>query len=121
MIGLCFLPSGIGNVGKHFPHSRFCTSPLSLPLVGAPLIGHLSDRTVIKWRKKRGGVWVPEDRLRATLSGALFLVPLSVLAFGLTTQFVPGPLGLVINLLCLFVNGVGVRLFLSWTLTQLAV
>ena len=29
--------------------------------------------------------------------------------FGLTTQFLPGKVGLVINLLCLFMNGAGVR------------
>jgi MFS family permease len=79
-----------------------------LYLVGAPLAGRISDKVVIKWRERRGGVWYPEDRLRATMSGALFLVPLSVLCSGLLTQFVDGKIGLILNLMCLFMNGVGV-------------
>jgi hypothetical protein len=80
--------------------------------VGAPLSGRISDRTVVKWRKWRGGKWVPEDRLRATLWGATALVPLSILGSGLLTQFVEGRIGLVLNLVCLFVNGLGVRTFM---------
>ena len=76
-------------------------------LVGAPLAGRLSDRIVVYYRKKRGGEWYPEDRLRATLLGAL-IVPLSVLASGLLTEYVPGTLGLTLNLVCLFMNGFGV-------------
>ena len=64
---------------------------------------------VIKWRAQRGGVWVPEDRLRGAQLGAATLVPLSILASGALTTFVPGRLGLVLNLCCFFVNGVGVR------------
>jgi len=63
--------------------------------------------------KKRGGQWYPEDRLRATLPGALILVPMSILIIGLTTEFVPGKAGLIINLICLFANGVGVDVVLS--------
>lgn len=66
---------------------------------------------MIKWRKRRGGEWVPEDRLRTTLSGALVWVPLSTLTSGLVTAYVDGTPGIVINLVCLFVNGVGVRHF----------
>jgi MFS family permease len=79
-----------------------------LGLVGAPLSGHISDRLVVYYRKKRGGEWYPEDRLRAALPGALILVPLSVLLSGLLTEYVPGTLGLVLNLVCLFMNGLGV-------------
>ena len=77
-------------------------------LVGAYVAGVLSDRKVIEWRERRGGVWVPEDRLRVTLVGALFWVPLSVLFSGLITDNIRGTLGIVLNLICLFVNGVGV-------------
>lgn len=52
---------------------------------------------------------MPEDRLRATLFGALVLVPFSVLISGLATQFIPGALGITINVACLFANGVAVR------------
>lgn len=62
------------------------------------------------YRAKRGGVWYPEDRLRGTLVGAL-LCPLSVLGSGLLTQYVPGKVGLTLNLICLFFNGLGVRIF----------
>ena len=76
--------------------------------VGATIIGRISDRTVIKWRKKRGGVWYPEDRLRAALIPFASIVPLSVLCFGLVNRFVDGRLGLVLSLVCLFFNGAGV-------------
>ncbi|KAJ7714934.1 MFS general substrate transporter [Mycena olivaceomarginata] len=95
IIGACFFPMGLGNI------------------IGAPLAGMLSDRAVIKWRKRRGGVWVPEDRLRATLLGAATFVPLSIVLCGLITHFIPGPLGLALNLFCFFFNGLGVDLVLS--------
>ncbi|KIJ24108.1 hypothetical protein M422DRAFT_39286, partial [Sphaerobolus stellatus SS14] len=94
-VGACFLPAGLGNV------------------IGAPLAGRLADKALIDGRKRRGGEWYPEDRLRATLSGALILVPMSVLIFGLTAQYVEGKAGLVIILLCLLANGIGVDIVLS--------
>lgn len=60
-------------------------------------------------RRRRGGKWVPEDRLIVTLWGAGFLVPLSVLGCGLVTRYVDGKVGLAINLVSLFVNGLGVK------------
>ena len=92
----------------------YLTNFLPLVLVGAPLSGRLSDRIILYYQKKRGGgngEWYPEDRLRAALPGALFLVPLSVLISGLLTEYVPGPLGLGLNLVCLFANGMGVIFF----------
>ena len=80
----------------------------SFGTVGAPLAGRISDYVVVKYRAQRGGVWYPEDRLRTTLIGAGALVPLSVLFSGLLTQFVPHKWGLIANLVCLFVNGLGV-------------
>jgi hypothetical protein len=41
------------------------------------------------------------------------MVPLSVGASGLITTYVGGPIGLSLNLLCLFVNGMGVDFVLS--------
>ena len=76
--------------------------------MGATIIGRISDYTVIKWRKKRKGVWYPEDRLRAALLPFAIIVPLSVLGFGLVNRFVDGTFGLVLSLVCLFFNGVGV-------------
>ncbi|KZV62760.1 MFS general substrate transporter [Peniophora sp. CONT] len=90
LIGLFFVPAGVGN------------------LIGAPLAGRISDTIVVKWRKRRAGVWVPEDRLRAALLGAGVLVPFSILFFGLITTFVPGHLGIALTLVVLFMNGIGV-------------
>ena len=44
-------------------------------LVGASIIGRISDWTVIKWRRKRGGVGYPEGRLRASLLPLAVFVP----------------------------------------------
>ena len=76
--------------------------------VGAPLAGRISDRLLAKWLKRRGGEWVPEDRLRATLFGAAFLVPVPVLCSGIITHYGGGNVGLGLNLVCLFFNGLGV-------------
>lgn len=79
-------------------------------LVGAPLAGHISDLLILRWRKRRGGEWVPEDRLRVTMIGAAIFVPLSVLCPGLITHYIEGRLGLGLNLICLFFNGLGVSI-----------
>jgi hypothetical protein len=63
----------------------------------------------VAWREKRNGRLFPEDRLRAALPGALVLLPLSVLLSGVFTRYVAGTTGLVLNMGCLFVSGVGVR------------
>lgn len=95
IIGACFIPLGAGN------------------FIGAPLAGWISDRLIIKWRARRGGIWVPEDRLRATLFGAFVLVPLSVMMCGWATVSVSGWPGLVLNLVGMFLNGLGVDVVLS--------
>lgn len=76
--------------------------------MGATIVGRISDQTVIKWRKKRKGLWYPEDRLRAALIPFAIIVPISVLTFGLVNKFVDGNLGLGLCLVCLFSTGVGV-------------
>ncbi|KZP06003.1 MFS general substrate transporter [Athelia psychrophila] len=91
MLGACFIPAGLGNI------------------IGAPIAGRLSDRIVAR----RKGEWVPEDRLRACLWGAALLVPGSVLASGLITHYIGGSVGLGLNLVCLFFNGLGVDFVLS--------
>lgn len=96
-------------------HLDSCSNPCTSLLVGAPLSGWISDKIVIKYKKERG-FWYPEDRLRACFFGAF--LPLTVLAPGLITKFVPGRLGLALNLTCLFMNGIGVSLsflcLLNW-------
>ncbi|KAG1830695.1 hypothetical protein DFJ58DRAFT_267616 [Suillus subalutaceus] len=90
IIGACFLPNGLGSI------------------TGALISGRLSDIVVRRWREKRRGVWCPEDRLRATWIGGLFMVPLSIGASGLITTYIGGSIGLALNILCLYVNGVGI-------------
>ena len=69
----------------------------------------MSDRILVKWRERRGGVWVPEDRLRATLLGAGLLVPGSLILFALVMMYVEGIPGIALILVLLFLNGLGVR------------
>ncbi|KAF5349557.1 hypothetical protein D9756_008805 [Leucocoprinus leucothites] len=95
ILGACAIPGGIGEI------------------IGAPISGWMSDRIVVRHRKARGGVWYPEDRLRATLSGALFLVPLSMVFSGLFNAYIDGPIGLALVFVCLFVNGLGLELILG--------
>lgn len=104
-----FLASGVGNIGT-FALLSVPPQPDVHCSVGAPIAGYYADQAVIKGRARHEGQWVPEDRLRATLFGALVLVPLSVLISGLATQFIPGALGVAINVACLFANGIAVRL-----------
>ena len=75
-------------------------------------MGRISDRTVISWRKKRGGIWYPEDRLRASLIPFALIVPIPLVLYGLANQFVDGTLGLVLCLICLYINGIGVSFIL---------
>ncbi|KAJ8488170.1 hypothetical protein ONZ45_g14060 [Pleurotus djamor] len=96
VIGAIFMPAGLGN------------------MLGAPLAGYISDQKVIQWRAKRNGVWYPEDRLRATLFGAGFCVPVSLLMVGAAVQWIDDPtLGIGTCLVALFINGIGVDLVLS--------
>jgi hypothetical protein len=44
--------------------------------------------------------------------GGLLFVPLSVLGCGLVTHYVPGKVGLALNLVLFFFNGLGVSFFL---------
>lgn len=60
------------------------------------------------WRKKRGGVWVPEDRLRPTLVGAGLLAPCSVLLSAFTMEYIPGKWGLALICVWFLINGLGV-------------
>ena len=81
-------------------------------------MGRISDHIVIKWRRKRKGVWYPEDRLRAAIVPMAVLIPLSLLAFGLVNKLVDGKLGLVLSLVCLFINGGGVSGQALWILQK---
>jgi len=90
IIGAVFLPSGVGN------------------MIGALLAGWLSDYYIIQGERTRGGVWLPEDRLKAVIPAIAIFTPLSVLGYGLTTEFIRGNAGILLNCFWLFLNGVGV-------------
>ncbi|KAG6327953.1 hypothetical protein ID866_11136 [Astraeus odoratus] len=93
---------------------RLCADdPAGLHDLGAHIAGRLSDVIVKKYKRERNGIWYPEDRLRMTSIGALYLTPLSVSVAGLTMTYIGGRLGLTICLLCLFTNGVGVNMVLT--------
>jgi hypothetical protein len=68
----------------------------------------MSDLLIIRWKKRRGGVWYPEDRLRTAIRGALLLVPLTMIASGVLVELVSSRVGLMLNLICLFINGFSV-------------
>jgi hypothetical protein len=110
LVGACFIPLGLGNMSM--PNSVLAKiySISNHFLVGAPIAGFISDRTVIWWRNKRKGVWYPEDRLRASLIPLALIVPLPVIAFGFINKFIDGSLGLGLSLLCFFINGIGVSI-----------
>ncbi|KIP04582.1 hypothetical protein PHLGIDRAFT_120572 [Phlebiopsis gigantea 11061_1 CR5-6] len=91
IIGALCIPVGIGNI------------------IGSMSAGRLSDHLVVSWRKRRGGVWCPEDRLRATTLGGIVLAPLSIIGSGIITQYCDDSLPMMfLNFFCLFVNGIGV-------------
>ena len=114
LIGVCFLPLGIGNASMcRLPspsplHAIWTHGSSFISTVGAPLSGWISDKIVIRYKKLRG-YWFPEDRLRACLYS--FYLPITVLASGLITKYIPGTLGLALNLICFFINGIGVGIF----------
>ncbi|KAF5349687.1 hypothetical protein D9756_008816 [Leucocoprinus leucothites] len=93
IIGACFLPCGIGNA------------------IGAPLSGWISDIVIIRSKGKRGGLWYPEDRLRAALFGVF--LPVTVILSAVFTKYISGTMGLVLNLICLFFTGVAVDMVLT--------
>jgi len=82
-------------------------------ILGAMVAGRISDNVIIQWRKRRNGQWVPEDRLRGAMFAAGILVPVPIMLSGIVTHFVPGLVGIVINLMCLFINGIGVDMVLT--------
>ncbi|KAG2066503.1 MFS general substrate transporter [Suillus decipiens] len=77
-----------------------CFLPSGLgSFTGALVAGRLSDIVVRRWRGKRRG-------------GCLWS-PLSIWASGLITTYIGSPIGLPLNILCIYANGVGTDLVLS--------
>ena len=80
----------------------------SMRKVEASIAGRVSDLMIKKWRKKLAGKWVAEGRLRTALVGAMWFIPPSIALFGIAKAYIDGTPGLMICLVCLFINGIGV-------------
>lgn len=89
LLGCFYLAQGVGNA---------CASLVT---------GRYADWTLKYWLKRRQGVYIPEDRLRATLVGAGGILPGSVLALGWVLDRVEGKVGLGLTVVLLFLDGVG--------------
>ncbi|GAA6038819.1 hypothetical protein JCM8097_002911 [Rhodosporidiobolus ruineniae] len=95
ILGCFYLSQGVGNA------------------VASRYTGMWADWTLKHWLKKRNGVYVPEDRLKATLIGAGLVLPGSVLALGWVLDRVGGKVGLAWTIVLLFVDGVGLMCILT--------
>ncbi|EMS23228.1 hypothetical protein NBRC10512_007380 [Rhodotorula toruloides] len=76
ILGCFYLAQGVGNATA----SRYT--------------GRYADWTLKRWLKRRGGVYVPEDRLYAALIGGGVILPFSVLALGWVLDKGTGKVGL---------------------------
>lgn len=77
-------------------------------ILGAVVGGKLSDMTVIKYIKIRGGVRLPQDRLNSGLSSFFFLAPVSSLIYGWGLQYEVG--GLALPIVTAFFSAVGINM-----------
>ncbi|KAJ3776869.1 major facilitator superfamily domain-containing protein [Lentinula raphanica] len=102
-LGVCFLSSGLGHcisasietyIFRCIQHSIVARRP-------DPQV----DSSDLESR--------PEDRLITAVFASTTLVPLTVLGVGLTTVYVQGTIGVILNAMFLFVNSVGVTLVLG--------
>ncbi|KAF5381831.1 hypothetical protein D9757_008335 [Collybiopsis confluens] len=106
VLGSCFFLTGLGNC------------------ISTPISSFISDRAQ-KYRDYRRQALgtptsCPEDRLVGAVVACATIVPLSVLGLGLSAAYLNGVPGLLLNFLCLFLNGVGVTLVLSPTAAYIA-
>ncbi|KAK4047439.1 hypothetical protein OIO90_006184 [Microbotryomycetes sp. JL221] len=95
ILGLFYLAQGIGN------------------LLASPFSGRYADYMLRHYLNKRQGVYVPEDRLRATLIGGGLLLPMSVVILGWVLDKVQGTVGLVLTIVLLFLDGAGLMFVLT--------
>ncbi|KAI5475495.1 hypothetical protein MNV49_001309, partial [Pseudohyphozyma bogoriensis] len=101
ILGCIYLAQGFGN------------------FVAAQFTGRYADFTLRRWLKKRGGVYIPEDRLRASIVGGALFFPGSVIALGWVIEKSSGPAGLAGCVVLLFVNGVALMIVLTPSNTYL--
>lgn len=66
--------------------------------------GRWADHTVKKWIRKRGGVRVPEDRLKSCLVFLGIVIPGCILVYGWTVEKAVG--GIPVPVLAMFIQGI---------------
>ncbi|KAJ5384571.1 hypothetical protein N7517_002482 [Penicillium concentricum] len=73
-------------------------------IIGTFMGGRWADHTVKKWIRKRGGVRVPEDRLKSCLIFLGVVIPGCILVYGWTVEKAVG--GIPVPVLAMFFQGV---------------
>lgn len=101
ILGCFYLAQGLGNA------------------LATQVTGRHADATLRKWKEKRAGTWVPEDRLRATLISGGTALPLSVLFLGWVMDKWDGKAGLAMTVVGLFWNGIALMFVLTAANTYL--
>ena len=74
-------------------------------LAGSVVGGHVSDRTVRRYKERRGGVRLAEDRLNGSLVWVFLVLPLGTLLYGWSVDHHVGGMGLPIS--SAFIEGFG--------------
>lgn len=92
------------NLTTPMQSGLFYLAPGTGYLVGTLIGGRYADHVVKRWIKKRGGVRVPEDRLRSALPFMGVIIPGCVLVYGWGVQKEAG--GIPLAVVTLFVQGV---------------
>ncbi|GAA5862821.1 hypothetical protein JCM3774_006655 [Rhodotorula dairenensis] len=95
ILGCFYLAQGVGNA------------------VASRYTGRYADWMLKHWLRRRQGVYVPEDRLYASLIGGGCILPLAVLALGWVLDKGTGKLGLAWVVILLFVDGIGLMCVLT--------
>ncbi|CAL5872521.1 uncharacterized protein PFLUO_LOCUS6785 [Penicillium psychrofluorescens] len=73
-------------------------------LVGTFMGGRWADHVVKKWIRKRGGIRIPEDRLKSCLVFIGLVIPGCILIYGWTVEKAVG--GIPVPVLAMFIQGV---------------
>ncbi|KAJ5728252.1 hypothetical protein N7493_004582 [Penicillium malachiteum] len=92
------------NLTSPIESGLFYIAPGCGYLVGTFMGGRWADHTVKKWIRKRGGVRVPEDRLKSCLVFIGIVIPGCILIYGWTVEKAVG--GIPVPVLAMFVQGV---------------
>jgi hypothetical protein len=95
ILGCLYLSTGIGNA------------------VAAQFTGRYADYVLKSWNVRRGGIYVPEDRLRAATWGGGVLLPVTVLGVGWSIEKGTGVGGLVGSIILLVLSGAGLMSVLT--------